>query len=386
MKIALVTGSRSEFYLLKGLILRLQKNKKFKLNLIVTGSHLSKFFGSTIHDIKKEKIRVNDKVNISIKGDREKDIAKSISIGVKSFSKKFNKFKPDLLIILGDRYEIYSAAIAACINKIPIAHIHGGEKTKGLIDEGIRHSITKHSHLHFVSTKTYFKRVQQLGENKKNIFNVGSLGVEAIKKEKLYLKKKIEKILKIRFDKKNILVTFHPETLENRRTNKNNFIKLLKALKKLKNTTIIFTMPNADVDFKTILKEIKKFVSSRKNAFFFKSLGHKKYFTLCKNVDLMIGNSSSGIIEMPSFRKATVNIGDRQGGRVRAQSVIDVDNNTNKILKSISYSYSKKFKKVLQKVKNPYDGENTSYKILKILQKIKLKNIIKKSFFDYKIQ
>ena len=155
MKIALVTGSRSEFYLLKGLILRLQKNKKFKLNLIVTGSHLSKFFGSTIHNIKKEKIRVNDKVNISIKGDREKDIAKSISIGVKSFSKKFNKFKPDLLIILGDRYEIYSAAIAACINKIPIAHIHGGEKTKGLIDEGIRHSITKHSHLHFVSTKTY---------------------------------------------------------------------------------------------------------------------------------------------------------------------------------------------------------------------------------------
>ncbi len=386
MKIALVTGSRSEFYLLKGLILRLQKNKKFKLNLIVTGSHISKFFGSTINDIKKEKIKVNDKVNISIKGDREKDIAKSISIGVKSFSKKFNKFKPDLLIILGDRYEIYSAAIAACINKIPIAHIHGGEKTKGLIDEGIRHSITKLSHLHFVSTKTYFKRVQQLGENKKNIFNVGSLGIEAIKKEKLYLKKQIEKILKIHLNKKNILVTFHPETLENRRTNKNNFIKLLKALKKLKNTTIIFTMPNADVDFKTILKEIKKFVSSHKNAFFFKSLGHKKYFTLCKNVDLMIGNSSSGIIEMPSFRKATVNIGDRQGGRVRAQSVIDVDNDTNKILKSISYSYSKKFKKVLQKVKNPYDGGKTSYKILKILQKIKLKNIIKKSFFDYKIQ
>jgi UDP-N-acetylglucosamine 2-epimerase len=205
--------------------------------------------------------------------------------------------------------------------------------------------------LHFVSTKTYLKRVQQLGENKKYIFNVGSLGVEAIKNEKLYLKKEIERILKINFNKKNVLVTYHPETLERRSTNKNNFIKLLKTLKKLKNTTIIFTMPNADMDFKIILKEIKKFVSSHKNAFFFKSLGHKKYFTLCKNVDLMIGNSSSGIIEMPSFKKATLNVGDRQRGRVKAQSIIDINNDTDKIFKSINYSYSKKFKNVLDKVK-----------------------------------
>ena len=386
MKVALVTGSRSEFYLLKNLILRLQESKKFKLNLIVTGSHISKFFGNTINDIKKEKIKVSDKVNILIKGDKEKDISKSISIGIKSFSKIFNKYKPNLLIILGDRYEIFSAAIAASINKVPIAHIHGGERTEGVIDEGIRHSITKLSHLHFVSTKTYLKRVQQLGENKKYIFNVGSLGVEAIKNEKLYLKKEIERILKINFNKKNVLVTYHPETLERRSTNKNNFIKLLKTLKKLKNTTIIFTMPNADMDFKIILKEIKKFVSSHKNAFFFKSLGHKKYFTLCKNVDLMIGNSSSGIIEMPSFKKATLNVGDRQRGRVKAQSIIDINNDTDKIFKSINYSYSKKFKNVLDKVKNPYDGGKTSNKILKILKKIKLNNIVKKSFFDYKFQ
>tara|TARA_B100000579_G_C22809142_1_gene844207 strand:- start:101 stop:1261 length:1161 start_codon:yes stop_codon:yes gene_type:complete len=386
MKISIITGSRAEFHILKNLIFALKKDKKIKTNLVVTGSHLSSFFGNTINEINDQKIKITSKIDLSIKKDQEKNIANSISLGVNSFSRLFKKNKPDLLLILGDRYEIFSAAISACVNRVPIVHIHGGERTAGLIDEGIRHSITKLSHIHFVSTNIYYNRVKQLGENKKFIFNVGSLGVEATKKTKLLNKNELEKVLNIKFQSKNIIVTFHSETLKTSLENKKNFKILLSALGNLKNTSIIFTMPNADLDFKMIVKEIKKFIKLNKNSYFFKSLGHKKYFSLCKQVDLMIGNSSSGIIEMPSFKKGTINIGDRQGGRVKADSIIDSKFNKKEIIKKINYVYSKKFGKILKKMKNPYEKKNTSKKILKIIKKINLKNILIKDFFDYKLR
>ena len=386
MKICTVTGSRAEFYILKKLIKKLEKSKSIKQHLIVTGSHNSKIFGNTINEIKKQKIKIGRKINILINNDSELGISKSFAVGVERFSKEFLKIKPDILLILGDRYEIFAAAVSACFNRIPIVHIHGGEITQGAIDEAIRHSITKLSHIHFVSTKNYYKNVLQLGENKNHVFNIGSLGVENLKEVNLLKKKVLEKKLNIKFNKKNIIVTFHPETINSKNQNKKNLKTLLKSLSKLKETTIIFTMPGADVSFKMIISELKKFVKKNKNACLFESLGDELYFSLCKVVDLMIGNSSSGIIEMSSFKKGTINIGDRQKGRVMPESVLNVNFDEKKIKNKIKYAYSKKFNSVLKNVKNPYDQRNSSDKLIKILKKIKLKNILKKNFFNYKVK
>ncbi len=384
MKICTVTGSRAEFYILKNLIKKFEKNKYFNQHLIVTGSHNLKTFGNTIKEIRKEKIKIGSKINIQLKNDSEIEISKSFAVGIKLFSKEFLKIKPDILLILGDRYEIFAAAIAACFNRIPIAHIHGGERTEGAIDEAIRHSITKLSHIHFVSTNDYFKRVRQLGENRRNIFNVGSMGVDSLKRIKLLNKDELEKKLKLKFSKKNLLITFHPESLRSKNENKKKLKELLNSLKYLPDTTLIFTMPGADANFNMIVKEINQFITKNKKSYFFKSLGDELYFSLCKVVDLMIGNSSSGVIEMPSFKKGTINIGERQKGRIKAKSVLNVDFNEKKIREKMRYSYSKKFNIVLRTVKNPYDQGNSSDKIIKILKKIDLNNILNKKFFDCK--
>ena len=278
MKITIITGSRAEFHILKNLIFVLKKDKKIKTNLVVTGSHLSSFFGNTINEINNQKIKINSKIDLLIKEDQEKNISNSISLGVNSFSRLFKKNKPNLLLILGIDMKFFSAAISACVNRVPIAHIHGSERTTGLIDEGIRHSITKLSHIHFVSTNIYYNRVKQLGENKRFIFNVGSLGVEATKKTKLLNKNELEKVLNIKFQSKNIIVTFHSETLKTQLENKKNLKILLSALGNLKNTSIIFTMPNADLYFKMIVREIKKFIKFNKNSYFLNLLGIKNIF------------------------------------------------------------------------------------------------------------
>jgi GDP/UDP-N,N'-diacetylbacillosamine 2-epimerase (hydrolysing) len=384
MKICTVTGSRAEFYILKNLIRKLEKNKYFNQHLIVTGSHNLKTFGNTIKEINKEKIKIGSRVIIKLKNDSETGISQSFGEGVKLFSKAFLKIKPDILLILGDRYEIFAAAIAACLNRIPIAHIHGGERTEGAIDEAIRHSITKLSHMHFVSTNEYFRRVEQLGENRRNIFNVGSMGVESLKRIELLSQNELEKKLKIEFSKKNLLITFHPESLKSKNENKKKLTELLNSLKHLPDTTLIFTMPGADANFKMIVKEINQFIKKNKKSYFFKSLGDKLYFSLCKVVDLMIGNSSSGVIEMPSFKKGTINIGERQKGRIKAKSVLNVDFNEKKIRDKIRYSYSKKFNIFLRAVKNPYDQGKSSEKIIKILKTKDLNNILNKRFIDYK--
>ena len=385
MKICTITGSRAEFFLLKNLIIKLQNDQKIKHELLVTGSHNLKFFGNTIKDIKNSGILIKNTIDLDIKGEKSNDIAKYLSTGVRKFSNKFLNIKPDLVLVLGDRYEIFSAVIAAYLSNIPIAHIYGGEKTLGSLDEGVRHSITKLSNLHFVSTKEYFNRVKQLGENQKFIHVVGSLGVESIRNYKKFSKKYIEKKLNLKFDKKNILMTFHPETTKTKKENITNLKKCINCLKKLKDTSIIITLPGADQNYKKITKNLENFKKSNKNVFLFKSLGHDHYFSICKIVDLMIGNSSSGIIEMPSFKKVTINLGSRQKGRIQSKSVINVKFDEKKILSAIKKAYSLKFLKLLKKTNNPYEKKNTSDSIIKVLKRIDFAKIKTKEFFDYKL-
>ena len=385
MKLCIVTGSRAEFFILKNLITKIQKNKDFKQNLLVTGTHNSKFFGSTIQDIKKNGVTIHGIINLNINNDNSVDIAKYLSIGIQKFSQKFAKLRPDFLLVLGDRYEIFSAVISAYLNNIPIGHIYGGEITQGSLDENIRHSITKFSNLHFVSTKKYYDRVKQLGEDEKKIFNVGSMGVESIKNHRVIKKKDLEKLLNIKFNEKNILMTFHPETTKDQKENILNLKKCLNCLKKLKKTSIIITMPGADQHYKMIYKLLKKFTQKNKNVFLFKSLGHDNYFSICRIVDFMIGNSSSGIIEMPSFKKPSIDLGIRQLGRIKAKSTINVDFNEQKITSAINKVLSKKFKKSLLKVVNPYEKKNSSDKIITILRRTNFRKLQPKKFFDYKI-
>ena len=382
-KICIVTGSRAEYGLLRNLILNLKKEKKFKISLIVTGTHLSNKHGLTINEIKKDKHKISKKINLNITKDDSIGIAKSISIGINKFTTFFEKIKPDLLIVLGDRFEILTAAISATICRLPICHLHGGELTEALLDDVFRHSITKMSQIHFAATNNYKKRIIQLGENPKKVFCIGGLGVDSIKKHKILNKKELEKILKIKFLKKSVLVTFHPETL-NKKSTKKNFKELTIALKKLKDTTIIFTMPNYDIESLVIHKLIKQFTRENKNSHYFKSLGQKNYYSCCKQVDCMVGNSSSGLLEMPTFKKFSINIGDRQKGRDRAKSVIDCKFENKKILKAINYSLNKRNQKTLVNIKNPYGNGGATRRIISLLKKENFNNLIKKKFYDIK--
>lgn len=329
-KICVVSGSRAEYGLLKEVIFKLHKSKYFNLKFVVTGSHLSKNYGFTLKEIQKDRIPISKLIDINLGSDNPVGVSKSMSIGLNKFVKIYEKLKPDLILVLGDRYEILSAGLAATFCRIPIAHIHGGELTQAALDDVFRHCLTKMAHIHFPATKDYKKRIVQLGENPKNVFNVGGLGVDAIKKYKPYTKKKIENKLNFKFKKKNILVTYHPETL-NEKSSKRNFQKIINALNRLNDVCILFTMPNHDIDNQIIKDMILKFVNKKRNSFFFKSLGQKMYFSFCAQVDCLVGNSSSGLLEMPTFKKFTINIGDRQKGRLKAKSVIDCKFNTTEI-------------------------------------------------------
>ena len=380
-KICVVTGSRAEYGLLRLLIDKIEKSDNLQLILIVTGMHLSPEFGLTINDIENDGYVISDKVEMLLSSDTPSSIGKSIGLGLIGFSDKLNHHKPDLLIVLGDRYEIFAAAISALLSCIPIAHIHGGESTEAAIDESIRHSITKMSNFHFVAAKKYADRVIQLGENPKNVFNVGGLGIDAIKNIKILSKSKLQKLLNFEFGIKNLIITFHPVTLEFD-ASKNYMKELLDALYELNDIHLIFTMPNADTNGRIIMSMIENFCKERKNAKCFKSLGQLKYLSCLNYVDGVVGNSSSGLIEAPAFKKATVNIGDRQNGRLKAKSIIDCKNDKNSIIFAIKKIYTKEFKKELKKVINPYGNGGASDQILKKISEIKLVNILKKEFYD----
>ena len=378
-KICYITGSRSEFGITSGLLNNLQNNRRFKLDVIFTGSHLSNFYGNTINEVKNIGLKKFYKAKILKLKNSKIDTSNLISFSILKINKLLKKINPKLVIIVGDRYETFSAAIVAYNRGIPILHFHGGEKTLNSLDDNYRHSISKLSHYHFVSNKIYKKRLIQLGEIPKNIFICGSLSLKNIDKKNFFSKKIIEKKFKILFREHNIIVNFNSETLSATQTLKHVNI-ILNSLKKLKNTSIIFTMPGADVNNDIIFREINKFIKKNKNSYLVKSFGAKYYYSVLNIVDFMLGNSSSGIIEMPYFNKPTINLGKRQDGRVMSNSVTNLKISSNLIKKKIFYF--QKFKKSIKHKKNPYYNKMTFKEIENIIKKIIIKKTSFKVFKD----
>jgi len=383
-KICVISGSSSEYGLLYNVLKKIKRSKSLRLFLIVTGSHLSKSYGNTIREIISDGFKITKKINV-LKKNRKVDFSNSTAIGIVNFSKAFKKINPDLIVIVGDRYEIFSASIAASFCKVPIAHFHGGELTRGAMDEFMRHSITKMSHIHLVSNEIYRKRVIQLGENPRFVHNIGGLGVDNIKKMNFLSKKDLERKINFKLDRRIIITTFHPVTLKHKSEIK-IFEEILKAYNDFKNCKIIFTGPNADVDNIKIFNLIKNFTQkNKKNSIHIKSLGRKGYLSLLKYADVMVGNSSSGLLEFPSFKKPTINLGSRQDGRIKSKSVIQCKPFKDDIVKAIKLSFSNAFFKKISKSKNPYGEGGASEKALKIFKSFNNKNIIAKKFYDLKV-
>jgi GDP/UDP-N,N'-diacetylbacillosamine 2-epimerase (hydrolysing) len=380
-KICVITGSRSEYGLLKNIISKIHKSKKLQLQLIVTGSHLSKEFGYTVDYIKKDNFFINKKFKIFNKLNNEHGISQAMSLAVTKFSSCYSQLNPDIILILGDRYEIFSSAIAALFNKIPVAHLHGGERSEGAYDDSMRHAITKLSHLHFVSAQIYKKRVIQMGEDAKRVFFTGSVGVSSIKKLNFLTKKQLENKLNIKFCNKNLFIIFHPVTLEDR-TYKVQMEEITDSLKKYKDFGKFFVYPSADLGGSFIIKIIKRFVKENLNSYCFPSLDQTEYFSLVKNCNIVIGNSSSGIIEVPSLGVGVLNIGNRQAGRLKSKAVIDCAPKKKIITRNIEKLLSPIMQKKIKKINNPYENGDAPKKILNILEKIELKNLIKKNFKD----
>ena len=384
-KICVVTSTRAEYGLLYWLLKEIKADSELKLQLIVTGMHLSPEFGLTYKEIEKE-FKIDKKIEILSSSHTSLDICAEMARVYEKFAPALAELKPDILVLLGDRYEIFGVAGVASIMQIPIAHIHGGETTQGAFDEAFRHSITKMSHIHFAATNEYANRIIQLGEEPSRVFNIGGTSIENIKKLNLLNKDEFEKSIKFKLAKKNILITFHPATLENSSA-REQFNELLNALDELEETNFIFTKANSDTDGDVINKMIDEYVSENpQKAVAFVSLEQLRYLSAIKFVDIVLGNSSSGLLEVPSFKKATINIGDRQKGRARASSVIDVRPVKEEILAAIKRAYSKEFEQTLKDTINPYDGGNPSKKMVKILKEIKLDGILKKKFYDIGIK
>tara|TARA_Y100001954_G_scaffold239051_1_gene310615 strand:+ start:2035 stop:3204 length:1170 start_codon:yes stop_codon:yes gene_type:complete len=384
-KICVISGTRAEYGLLYWVMKSIENDPDLKLQLIVTGMHLSPEFGLTYKQIENDGFVIDKKLEILLSSDTPVGISKSIGLANISFSEIYDELKPDIILVLGDRFEIFAASVSAMVSKIPIAHCHGGEATLGLIDESIRHSITKMSHFHFTSTDQYRNRVIQLGEIPENVHNVGALGVENINKLNLLDKNKLESELNFKLNGRlNILVTFHPVTLE-QNSSKKQILALLEAIDMLENIKVIFTKSNADTDGRIINQMIEEYVKKNKNCRCYSSLGQLKYLSAIKHCDIVIGNSSSGIIEAPSFKKPTINIGDRQENRIKADSVIDCEPRKEEIYNAIIKSQTKDFMKKLSKMNSPYGNGNSSEKIMKIIKSIDYSNkesILKKPFYD----
>ena len=380
-KICIVTGSRAEYGLLYWLIKNIELDHELELQLIVTGMHLSAEFGMTHLEIERD-FKIDRKIDLNLTSDTSIGISKSMAIALTSFTEAYKELNPDILLVLGDRYEIFSAASAAMISKIPIAHLHGGESTEGLIDEAIRHCISKMSHLHFTAADIYTKRLIQLGEDPSKVFNIGGLGIENIKRLRLLSKLEFENLIKFKLNIKNILVTFHPVTLETK-TSQKQFQELLSSIDELEKTNIIFTKTNSDTDGKIINLMIDEYTfKNPKKSIAFTSMGQLNYLSALKHIDMIIGNSSSGLLEAPSFKVGTINIGDRQQGRLKAKSVIDCLPDKKSIDEAIKRVYSSDFQKILKNVKNPYGDGYASEKIISVLKNTSLDNILKKPFFD----
>lgn len=386
-KICVVTGTRAEYGLLYWLMKEIQQDDALELQIIATGMHLSPEFGLTYQTIEQDGFIINEKVEILLSSDTPVGIAKSIGLGVIGFADALTRLSPTIMVVLGDRYEILAAAQAALVANIPIAHIHGGELTEGLIDEAIRHSITKMSLWHFTSTERYRKRVIQLGEAPERVFNVGAVGLDNINKLPLLNLKKFEKSINFKLGRINFLVTYHPVTLSPA-TSQQRIQELLRALNLYSDAHIIFTQANADTGGRVINQELEKFVSVHANRMLLvKSLGQIRYLSAIQHVDAVLGNSSSGLIEVPSFRKPTINIGDRQKGRIKALSVIDCKEDSNSIQEAIRTALSETFQRKVKTVVNPYRNGNVAERIVAYLKVLDIaETSIMKKFHDLELR
>lgn len=382
-KICVVTSTRAEYGLLRSLMKKVIKEDSYELQIIATGMHLSPEFGNTYKEIESDGFKINDKIEILLSSDSAIGISKSMGLAIISFAEAFERLNPDLIIVLGDRYEIFSICSAAVVAKIPIAHLHGGETTEGAFDEAFRHSITKMSHLHFTSTEEYKNRVIQLGENPERVFNVGAIGVENITSMKLLEKSDLEKSLGFKLDKPFGLVTFHPTTLENN-TSKAQFEELLRAIDERKDMKFILTKANSDTNGRIINNLIDKYSEQNSERIIaFTSMGILRYLSAMKYCSFVMGNSSSGIIEAPTFNIPTINIGDRQKGRIQAESVINCVADKDSITSAMKKALSKEFLLDIKHIKNPYGNGYTSEKIYNVVnEKLQRKIELKKSFFD----
>lgn len=381
-RIAVITGTRAEYGLLRELLLLIKQNDQSLLQLVVTGMHLSHEFGLTYRHIESDGFKIDAKVEMLLSSDTAVGIAKSVGLGVIGFADTFDRLQPDIIVVLGDRFEMLAAATAAMLLKIPISHIHGGELSTGALDDSIRHSITKMSHLHFTAAKAYRERVIQLGERPENVFNVGAPGVERLKRLPLLSQQDLENTLGFRLKKPLFLVTFHPETAikENVECQCDS---LFSAIERFKDATVIVTKSNADEAGRRINQYIDAYAKNhKKRIHVFDSLGNLNYLSVMKLASVIIGNSSSGIIEAPSLKIPTVNIGRRQEGRLRADSVIDCIISENAIYCAIKKALSGKFKGVVQQCVSPYDADNASENIFNILKNTNLQHLSIKVFFN----
>jgi GDP/UDP-N,N'-diacetylbacillosamine 2-epimerase (hydrolysing) len=376
-----VTGTRAEYGLLKRVMDGIRAASDLELQVVATGMHLSPEFGLTYREIEQDGFRIDRRVEMLLSSDTPAGVAKSMGLGMIGFADTFEQLAPDLLLVLGDRFEILSAVSAALVARIPVAHLHGGETTEGAYDESMRHAITKMAHLHFVAAESYRDRVIQLGEDPDKVFLVGGLGVDNIRHAELLDRDALEASLGFEFGPRNLLVTFHPATLE-QATAAGQMEELLTALGTLENTRLVFTMPNADTGGRVLLGMIEEFAETHLNARAYTSLGQLRYLSCLRQVDAVIGNSSSGFAEAPSFGIGTVNIGDRQRGRLKAASVIDCNPERNEIIAAINKVYSPGFRETLRTVRNPYGDGGATSKILSVIRETPLEKLTTKVFYD----
>lgn len=383
-KICVVTTTRAEYGLLKNVIREIISDRELQLCLIVTGTHLSPEFGMTVKEIEADGFPINGKINILLDSDSASGVSKSMGIAFISFADLFDRENPDILIVLGDRYELIPICACAVNAKIPIAHISGGETTEGAVDECFRHCVTKMSYLHFPGHEEYRQRIIQLGEEPGRVFNVGDLGIENVLKTELLSKEELEKSINFKLDMPYASVTFHPETLNNMDA-KEQCMELLKAIRSVDDMKFVFTKANADTGGRVINECIDKFVLENPDRYAaFTSLGQRRYLSLIKYSEFVMGNSSSGIVEAPCFGVPTINIGDRQKGRLKPKSVLDCDCDSHKILAAIETARSRQFKNLLAKNNELFKSENTAAEIVKIIKDVVYSGNInlKKRFFD----
>ena len=380
--ICIITGTRVEYGLLYWLMKEIQEDADLQLQIIATGMHLSPEFGLTYRQIEEDGFKINRKIEMLLSSDTPVGISKSMGLGMIGLAEAYADLKPDIVVLLGDLFETFCAASAACVSRVPIGHIHGGETTQGAVDEAFRHSITKMSHLHFTSTEGYRKRVIQLGESPDRVFNVGALRIENIRKLPLLSRKDLEKEIGFSLGQQCILVTYHPVTLE-KETAQMQVQNLLNAIDTIDGLHVIFTKANADTEGRIINQMIDEYVTTEKrSAISFTSMGQILYLSAMKHVDAVVGNSSSGIVEAPSFKIPTVNIGDRQKGRVQTRSVINCSPTKDAIIQALKQALSPEFRQSIQDIANPYEKEDTAKNIKKIIKEFDLRNILKKEFYD----